>query len=188
MNWVRNNMRSAGVVSATLVLPLLLLLYFLLSLFMLRHDYQVEIDRLEPRIERLKGLLASEPALQASVGDVSRVMAKAVYPATASRPTVSAELQNSVRGMLVSAGLSISNIQALPIVEGDEFDRVGLRLTIGGGLPEIDNAMVALAEHSPRVFVEGLDMRSISSTRRGRSAKAQDMSATLRLVALRAVQ
>ena len=188
MNWARNNRRSAGVVIVTLMLPLLLLLYLLVSLFMLGYDYQSEIDRLAPRIERLKGLLDSEPALRASVGDVSRVMEDAVYPATASRPTVSAELQNSVRGLLVTAGLSISNIQALPIVEGDEFDRVGLRLTISGRLPEIDAALVALAEHSPRVLVEGLDMQSISSTRRGRQAKTQDVSATLRLIALRAVQ
>ena len=188
MNWIRNNRRSAGVVVATLILPLFLLIYLLVSLFMLRHDYQVEIDRLVPRIERLKGLLDSESVLQASVGDVSRVVAGAVYPATASRPTVSAELQNSVRGLLVTAGLSISNIQALPVVEGDEFDRVGLRLTISGQLPEIDKALGALAEHSPEVLVEGLDMQSISSTRRGRRAKTQDVSATLRLIALRAVQ
>lgn len=188
MNWIHQNRRSAVVVAATLSLPVLCLCYLLFSLLILRHEYQVEIDRLEPRIERLKGLLESEPVLQASVGEVSRKLESAVYPASAARPTVSAELQNSVRGLLVKAGLSVSNIQALPVVEGEDFDRVGLRLTMSGQLPEIDDAFIALSEHSPSVFVEGLDMQSISATRRGRRDKEQTVSVTLRLVALRAVR
>ena len=188
MNWFQQNRRSAGIVAATLLIPVLCLVYLLASLLLIRHDYQIEIDRLEPRIARLKGLLESEPALQASVGDVSLQLGSAVYPAAVSRPTVSAELQNSVRGLFVGVGLSVSNMQALPIIEGDDFDRVGLRLTISGGLPEIDSALMALSAHSPRVFVEGIDMQSISSTRRGRRDKTQEVSATLRLVSLRAVQ
>lgn len=172
----------------TLLIPVLFLCYLLATLLVLRNDYQSEIERLEPRVARLKGLLESESTLKASVGDVARELESAVYPAAASRPTVSAELQNSVRGLLVGVGLSISNIQALPIIEGEDFDRVGLRLTISGGLPEIDSALLALSEHSPRVFVEGLDMQSISSTRRGRRDQNQEVSATLRLVSLRAVQ
>jgi general secretion pathway protein M len=188
VNWFRQNQLSATVVGATLLVPVLLVLYVLTSLLMVRHDYQVQVDRLEPRIARLKGLLASEPALQASVGDVSRKLESAVYPASSARPTVSAELQNSIRSLLAAAGLSISNIQALPIVEGEEFDRVGVRLTVRGGLPEVDNALIALSEHSPRVFVESLDMQPMSATRRGRKAKEQDVSVTLRVVSLRAVK
>lgn len=188
MNWFRQNQRSATVVGATLLVPVLLVLYFLTSLLIVRHDYQVQVDRLEPRIARLKGLLASEPALQASVGDVSRKLESAVYPVSSPRPTVSAELQNSIRTLLVASGLSISNIQALPIVEGEEFDRVGVRLSVRGDLPELDNALIALSEHSPRVFVESLDVQPMSATRRGRTAKTQDISATLRLASLRASQ
>ncbi len=188
MNWIRQNHRSASVVGLTLLVPVLLVMYLVVSLLMLRHDYQAQIDRLEPRIARLKGLLASESALQASVGDVSRKLENAVYPSTTARPSASAELQNSVRSLLVAAGLSINNIQALPIVEGEEFDQVGLRLTVRGELPEVDAALISLADHSPRVFVESVDMQPMSATRRGRKAKKQDMSVTLRLISLRANQ
>ncbi|MEP1471521.1 MAG: type II secretion system protein GspM [Halieaceae bacterium] len=188
MNWFRQNQRTSAVVAATLLVPLLLVLYGVASLLLVRHDNQVQIDRLEPRIARLKGLLESEPALQASVGDVSRKLENAVYPSTSARPNVSAELQNSVRSLLVSSGLSVSNIQALPIIEGEEFDQVGIRLTVRGELPEMDSALGSLEAHTPRVFVESMDMRPMSSTRRGRKAKDQDITATLRLVALRANQ
>jgi hypothetical protein len=90
--------------------------------------------------------------------------------------------------LLIAEGLSVSNIQALPIIEGENFDRVGLRLTVRGVLPQLDAAMAELSAHSPKLFVESMDLQPMSSTRRGRKAKDQDINATLRLVSLRAVQ
>ena len=111
-----------------------------------------------------------------------------VYPATAARASVSAELQNSVRSIMVGTGLAVSNIQALPIVEGEEFDRVGLRMTVRGALDAVDAALLELEDHSPRVFLESVDLQPMSRARRNRKAKEQEVSATLRLASLRAVQ
>ena len=56
MNWLRDNRLSALIVGATLAVPAILVVYILGSLLVLRHDYQVQLERLEPRIASDKSL------------------------------------------------------------------------------------------------------------------------------------
>ncbi|MDX1733324.1 MAG: hypothetical protein R3228_03125, partial [Halioglobus sp.] len=56
--------RPRIVVTLTLVLALLPVLYLVLQLLLLRHSYVQEIDNIQPRTARLLGMLQSEERLR----------------------------------------------------------------------------------------------------------------------------
>lgn len=188
MSWLRSNPRNAWIIGLTLLVPALFYLQMLFALLGMRQDFQADIDRLEPRIARLRGLMEYEEQLRDSSGKVELQVVDLVYPASADRATVSATLQKDVRQILVESGLSVSNSQVLPVREEEAFDHIGLKLTVTGDVTGLDAALTALDAYLPLLLVESLDVFP-SRARRGKDDVAvQSISATLQLLSLRAVQ
>ena len=190
MNWIRANRRSAWIIGLTLLVPLLLYLNALFSLFSVRQEYQADIDRLAPRVARLQGLIEHEDSLRESAERADRLMVDLVYPVTEDRTAVAARLQQDVRQMLVEAGLSVSNSQVLPVREEQMFDFIGLKLTVNGDIAALDGGLAALASHTPLLLVESLEIWPNRTSRRKNDDddSPQTLSATLQLFSLRAVQ
>jgi general secretion pathway protein M len=184
MSWLRTHRRSAWICGLTLLVPLLLYLNALLGLWGMRHAYQSDIDYLEPRIARLRGLVGHESQLRDSSAQAKREVVKLVYPVSGDRATVAATLQTSVRQILSDAGLSVSNSQVLPVREEGDFDYIGIRLTVAGDLAGLDKALTGIAQYLPLLLVESLDVRP-DRARRG-EAQRQTVTATLQLLSLRA--
>jgi len=189
MTWLLTNRRSAVIIGITLLLPIALYMYALITIWTVGRDYQSGIDNLSPRIARLRGLIEREEALRQAVGEVDRRFLNLVYSAEQDRATVSANLQKEVRQMLVDAGLSVANSQVLPILERGLFDYIGLRVTVTGDMAGLDSALESLASYMPLVLVESLAV-SPKVTRRvkGQAAEQQAITATLQLLSLRALQ
>lgn len=188
MNWFRLHQRTAWICGLTLLLPLLLYLFILLGLLGLRQDAQSQIDRIEPRIARLRGLMQVEEQLRETALAVDSRVSNLVYPADEDRTNVSAELQSKVREIMGSAGLSVTNSQVLPVREQGGFDYIGVRLTVSGDLPALDEALAALATHMPLVMVESLEVYP-ARVRPGKdSPERQSVTASLQLLSLRAAQ
>lgn len=185
MNWLRSHRRSAWICGLTLLVPLLLYLNTLLGLFDVRHDHQYDIDRLMPRIARLQGLIGHESHLRDSATLSSKAIEKLVYPASGDRATVSAALQTSVRQIFSTAGLTVSNSQVLPIREQENFDYISIRLTVEGDLSALDGALTGIAQFTPLLLVESLEMRAVRASRK--DSGRQIITATLQLLSLRAL-
>ena len=188
MIWLKSNQRLVWIVGLTLIVPAVLYLNVLFSLLGLRQDYQVEIERLEPRVARLQGLLEYEDQLRESAGKVDKQVVNLVYRATSDRAAVSATLQTSVRQILVEAGLSVSNSQVLPVREEGVFDYIGLKLTVTGSVASLDAALAAIAAYRPLLLTESLDMWPNRTRGRKGEADQQTVSTSLQLLSLRAVQ
>lgn len=188
MNWWQLHRRSAVIVALTLLLPALFYMSTVWSLLGTRSQYQTEIDALQPRIGRLRGLLEHEDQLRASTAAIDQQVLNLVYPASDDRTTVSAQLQTDVRQLLVTAGLSVSNSQVLPVRERDTFDHVAVRVTVTGSLLGLDAALSAIADYTPVILVESLDVWPKRQSRRASGAGEQTINATLQLLSLRAVQ
>ncbi|MEH6637627.1 MAG: type II secretion system protein GspM [Halioglobus sp.] len=188
MNWIRSHKRSASIVGLTLLVPVFLYLNALFGLLGMRHNYQSEIDGLEPRIARMQGLLQHEQQLGEAAAKVDKQVVNLVYAATADRATVSAALQTDVRQILVDAGLSISNSQVMPVREKEAFDYISVKLTVTGSLASLDAALITLAGYMPLVLVESLEVWSARASRRNKVSKEQTINATLQLLSLRAAQ
>ena len=187
MNWLRSHRQSAMVVLATLALPLLLLFYGIGELWGKRMDYQRDIDRLEPRVARMLGVLEYKDQLLGAYEAVDTQVVNLVYPAEQNRAEVSADLQKNVLGLLRQAGLSITNSQVLPVRERDGFDYIGLKLTVSGELAALDEALSALSAYIPILLVESIDVWPARAPR-GKAAEERKLTATMQLLSLRVAQ
>lgn len=188
MSWLRANKRSAFIVGLTLLVPVLIYLYFLVGLLSLRQGYQADIDRLTPRIARLQGLMSVQDKLGEVSGAADRQLLGLVYPVTEDRAAVAARLQKDVRQILVDVGLTVTNSQVLPVREVEDFDYIGLKITLSGKIDGLDAALITLSAHTPMLLVESLEVWPNRQTRRKEEKNEQLLTASMQLLSLRAVQ
>ncbi|MEM9255507.1 MAG: type II secretion system protein GspM [Pseudomonadota bacterium] len=183
MSWLAANRRTAWVCGLTLLLPGLLYCYALFSLASARAEYQADIESLEPRIARLRGLLNHEAQLREASGRATVQAGNLLYPSTMDAATLATTLQTGARGIFTEAGMTVRNSQVLPVREQGSFDTIAVRLTVAGDLDSLDAALAELADFSPLLLVESIDVRP-TRERTGAEA-AQSLTATLQLFSLR---
>jgi general secretion pathway protein M len=188
VSWLKVHQRTAWICGLTLLLPVLVYLNVMFSLLSVHSEAQAEIDRIEPRIARLRGLIDYEDQLREAAVVVDTQVLELVYPVSEDQATVSAELQTQLRDIFTSAGLSVNNSQVLPVREQGNFDYIGVKLTVKGSLSALDEALAGVASYIPLVLVESLDVYP-ARTPRGKGAVAQQqLTASLQLLSLRAAQ
>lgn len=185
--WIKSHSRSATICGVTLLVPLIVYLKLFLGVWGLRAEYVADIDRLEPRIARLQGIKAFESELRDSSGQVQQQLKSLAYPASSDRASIAAALQTDVRQLMSEAGLSVSNSQVLPLREEERFDFIGVKLTVSGSLDALDGALEKLNEFAPVVIIESLETWPARQSRKKGAPEVQSVTASLRLVSLRAV-
>jgi general secretion pathway protein M len=188
MSWQQMDHKTLGIVGLTLAIPVVILIYLMATLWMLRLDYQAEIERLEPRIARLSGLVDSEAVLKASSGKVGSRIVDLVYPNTQDRAAVAADLQRSVRELMAATGLNVSNSRILGAQGDEEFDRIGLSLTVTGSMSSLDATLEELAAFTPLLLVGSLEIRPNRVSRRAAAVGEQTVTANMQVLSLRAAQ
>jgi general secretion pathway protein M len=186
--WMKNNRRFAGIVGLTLAVPLFFVLSILADFWGVRQDNQRQIDRLEPRLARLGGLLESEERLKKSSGKVGSQILQLVYPQSDDQATIAAALQTSVRDIISVAGLKVGNSRILPVKTEDGFERIGLSLTVSGEMDALDEVLADLAAYTPLLLVESIEIKPGRPARRGAESVGQAVIATMQLMTLRAAQ
>ena len=189
MSWVKLHRRSAVLVVITILLPLYIYLSLLAGLVGIRGEGVDDIERIEPRLGRLLGLLQSEETLAESAGKAKQSIAGLVYDASDNAESVAANLQTSVRQILTDADLAVVNSQVLPPAERGSFEHVGLRLTARGSLAGLDAALAEIAAFRPMLLVEMVEARPARTNNRSNAAQgAQALDVTLQVFSLRAIQ
>jgi hypothetical protein len=185
VNWWQQNRGSLVIVALTLAIPLVLVLYLAGSFWLLRHDYQRQIDRLEPRLARLQGLVAVADQLQTSAARADAQLSTLAYPASEDSATVSASLQKNVREIMADAGLSVVDSRILPVKAGEVLDQVGVRLTVTGDMTALDAALLEIAAYTPILLVQSAEIRPNRSSRKDPDVGKQGVTAVLQLLSLR---
>lgn len=189
VNWVKLHRRSAVLVVITILLPLYLYISLLVGLVGIRSEGVDDIERIEPRLGRLLGLLQSEETLAESAGKAEQSIAGLVYGSSDNAESVAANLQTSVRRILTDAGLAVVNSQVLPPAQRGAFEHVGLRLTAQGPLAGLDAALADIAAFRPMLLVEMVEARPLRTNSRSNAAQsAQALDVTLQVFSLRAIQ
>jgi general secretion pathway protein M len=185
VNWLRSNRRSAWIVGLSIAALLVVYLFAVIGILEKGQQYRSEIDRLQPRVSRLQGLMGYEEQLREAVFQAEGQATSFFYPPDTDQAAIAASLQKNVRQTLVEAGLSVSNSQVLPVREESVFDYIGLKLTVTGDLAGLDAALAALSEYRPLLLVESLDIWPSRPSRRNPDVQAQTVKATIQLLSPR---
>ena len=188
MSWLRLHQRTAWICGLTLLLPVLVYLNAMLGVWGARQSAQAEIERIQPRLARLEGLIDHESPLREAAEAVDSQVLELVYPAVQDQAAVATELQTNVRDIFSKAGLSVSNSQVLPAREQGSFDYIAVKLTVNGGLAALDEALAGIGAYLPLVLVESLDVYPARADRGRSESQEQQITANIQLLSLRAVQ
>ena len=164
--------RQTIVVGSSLGLVLLLVCYLTLQMWFLRQDFADQIEAIQPRTARLLGILDSIDQLDLASDTAQNTLGELVYSVDQDSAKAASYMQQQVRELLTSAGLTVSGSQILPRREVSGFDRLSLDITAEGDIDALDEALSGLEVMRPLVFVESLKVqpkRTRSRRRRGRS-------------------
>lgn len=186
-DWFKRHRRSAVLVGLTLLVPLYLFFSVLAGTLAARSAYQEDIDRIEPRIARMRGLVTKEPVLREALAGVNNLASRYVYPASTDAAAVAASLQAEARNIVGAAGMEVTNSQVLPPRQRDQFDYVAVKVVARGSLGQLEASLDSIARFRPVIFTEAFDVFPNQRSRRDTS-KEQLVTVTLQLLSLRSVQ
>lgn len=191
MNIPKKLDRTGLVVGGTFLCIAILLLYAIGSLWFMRSGYSAEIDRIDSRTARMLGLIEAEQELNAAANQLRGHLQDMAYGETTDTATVSAAMQQLVRDVMSTAGLSVSSSQILPARQIEGFERLGLDISVVGNITGIEEALANLGLLNPLVLIESTSVKPVRTRRRkggDAGAKAEDsrqLSVRLRLLSLR---
>ena len=112
-------------------------------------------------------------------------MAAYVYPSAQDAVQVGNEVQQKMRGVLSSAGLTVVSSQVMPVKDSKddkEFERIPLTVRAEGELLAVYLALAALSEQRPAVLLDSVNVQTSGPPLKG----IQRMAVQLNLLVLRA--
>lgn len=181
------------VVGISVAAVVLLCLYAVLQFWMMRADYVAEIDDIAPRTARLLGIEQSAGALATAGARANSVLGEVAYLNEADSATNAAMMQQEIRDLMTSAGMSVATSQIMPTQQYDGYERLRLDITVEGNINQLDEALRALEDARPLVFIESAKVKQFrgagsSSYRRhvqsGNPDDPRKLSARLELFSL----
>jgi general secretion pathway protein M len=72
-------------------------------------------------------------------------------------------------------------------VQEESFDRIGLSLTVSGGLDALDSALLAMEAYKPLILIDALDIKPKRMSRSRDKSGQQIVTASFQLLTLRAI-
>jgi general secretion pathway protein M len=186
--------RPTIVVGLSLLCLVVPILFVIGDLLLMRQAYVGEIDKITPRAARLLGLIESEESLTQSASGMAEVLATSAYSSDVDSATTAASMQQMVREVMTSAGLSVSGSQILPGENTEGFENLNLDITVVGNINAVEEALSNLRMIRPLVLVESVTIKKLRATRTRAAQKAKPkktdermLSVRLRLLSMRLV-
>lgn len=120
----------------------------------------------EPRYARLQGFIHSVDTLRVSSAEVAASLRDLSYPAEDDLAATGASAQQHLRRLLEGAGMDVSGSQVLAPEEHEGYLEIRLDLEANGSMEALEQALLALREARPLVFVRSLDLTPQHNRRR----------------------
>lgn len=161
------------------IISLLVLLLGALAVFAVAYRalwarYDSALAQLEPRSERLEGVVNAGSEIESLLASASGTVAPMLHPGG---ETAQTDVQQKLRQMIVaSGGTLVSSQVALEPGEEGKLARVRLTATVTGEWAKLVNFMVSLQANRPPFWV-----RTATVTREGASTGAGPQTARLAL-------
>jgi len=160
-----------------LVVPLLLLLTVVVgvaaAVWWLLQRYDNALGQLEPRLERLAGVVAAAPDIQANLDKATEHIGPWLHPAGTN---VQTDVQQRLRQLIDGAGLTTVALQAAQPDGDGPLARVRLTATLTGPWPSMVRWLQTLQGHNPAFWVQSLSLQ-----REGRDLPTEPQTVRLTL-------
>jgi general secretion pathway protein M len=138
----------------------------------LYHRYQADLSTIEPRIERLSGVVEAGVNIQTNLQLAAQTLEPWLHPSSVG---VQTEVQQRLRQLIDGSGLTTVALQAAEPDSSLTLPRLRISATLSGSWSSMLRAMQALQQHRPAFWVQ-----SVSVLREGRDAPSE--SQLVRLV------
>lgn len=172
----------------------LVVLFLIAQVWVFTAEGWRDIKSSEPRIARLKGYQAYQPALKQAASDAERVLSRLAFDSDGGQSQTGARLQQLLRGFAEVAGLTVRGSQLMPSAEQAESTEGFLVLTVElrmQGLPAaLDSFLGDVYAHTPTLKVTELNMVKVRNRRTSRRrnqpepAEEQDLDVNIQIAAL----
>ena len=151
--------RSTIVVGGSFLCVAIFLFYAIGSLWLMRSGYSEEIDRIDSRTARILGLIEAEKDLSAAASQLRSHLRDMAYADNTTTATVSAAMQQLVRDVMTSAGLSVTSSQILAARQIDGLERLSLDISVAGNIGGVEEAVANLGLLNPLVLIESTSVK-----------------------------
>jgi len=163
MNAILHQYRAWLAPLLTLLLTLLVLAAILIPLNTKRENYLEIIQKSQPRIERIQGLLDHAALLEQKL-DQARALAHAqLYPADIDENRLNTELQSRLRNLAQKDGLVVGSLRTLPSRKEPNLNVLLLNLALIGGVTEMQkflNNLQQPTDNMPALRIDSLTLRN----------------------------
>lgn len=136
-----------------------------LAAYLKHQQLQTNLDDLETRYARLRGMLDHQSDYQALNSTVNAELARLTYPASQDLASAANDAQQRVRSLFADNHLDIISIQVLPAKQEGAFNRITITLRVEGNLVSLYAALEQLPSLSPAVFFDSMTIQTIGSVR-----------------------
>jgi len=149
----------------TLIVVLFMLVAIFIPLAAKQNQYSNIIQKSQPRIERVQGLLAAAPQLENQLNAAHMTAQAQLYPNSSDENRLNTELQTRLRSLAQQSGLTVGSLRALPTRKEFNLDVLLLNLSLQGGLAELQKFLDAVqhpTETAPALRIDNLILRRAS--------------------------
>jgi Tfp pilus assembly protein PilO len=120
-----------------------------------RSEQAARIEDLNVKAEREEALAATLPRLRAAAKEAASAPVHLIL-AQGSDATAGAALQERLRSMASAAGAILSSVETLPGEQVGPYRRIGVRVELNSGLPQVVALLRAVEEAQPFMVVDDL--------------------------------
>lgn len=145
-------------------------------------SYNGEIDRLQDRLQSLKGVAASDGNVRSRYEQIKAAQLSSGHYLTSTTDAVAAaELQRILKTVTARFGVQVPSTQILPTNIEDQFVRVVLRARLRGSLPGVVDTLHAIETSEVFLFVDNLTMSNSVDRRRIVQETSTDFDVTIEI-------
>lgn len=141
-------------------------------------EQRAAIEEQTELLRRYRGLAAERATLEARLERLrSRPASQGLYLAGDNENLVAAQLQSRIKSIVSETRAKLASSQVLPSADEKGFRRVGIRLTMTGGIVDLRDILFRLESGRPYLFLDNVDVSSVQGLRT--AGEAGDLNITL---------
>lgn len=168
-----NQKQSRMLALGILILALLAVVALVATpVFLLHRHYDQELEDLEDRLDRYQRLAASRDQLTRRLTQLRALDGKRFYLKNSAPAVAAGEIQELEKALIEKNGGRLASMQIQPHKDEGPFRRVAVIVQMLGGIGTVQNVLRALESNEPYLFVDNLNVRSLSSSATPEAATA----------------